>query len=307
MAGLFKRVTNSGVETALQSIWQMLGGMVWAAIGGAVVTGLSALIGYVSGAISPIWFDRAITGLVAFASIALFGILQAVARKAREPRTTTNDAEQPKTDPVVQPIQLGFTEIVNQTFKNQEVPLDGYRYISCIFENVTFVYNNGNTGGIDTSSRFTGSVGFKSREARIQQILAFLQSIKIIPPQTTHGLYTPILGDLPNPSSEASIIKTAVSLASHWSRLVSARQNSDEKFKDMENAYEYLVNFWNELTNAQNDTRREWFERNFPGQSLTPEDIDEFREKFLAGAKAARESLVTVLNLLAFQVTRLGA
>jgi hypothetical protein len=197
-------------------------------------------------------------------------------------------------------------DVVNQTFRNQEVPLDGYQYISCIFENVTFVYNNGVTGGFDSSSRWTGSVGFKSREARIQQILGFLQGLKIIPPQTTHGLYTPILADLPDPASDAVIIKTPAELASYWSRLISARGTSNEKFADMENTYEYVLNFWIELEQNRGSARQKWVEKTFPGNSLTPEQIDEFRDKYLAGAKAWRASLVTLLNLLAFQFPKLG-
>jgi hypothetical protein len=33
------------------------------------------------------------------------------------------------------------TIVVGKSFKNEVVPLDGYFYVSCIFENVTFVYN----------------------------------------------------------------------------------------------------------------------------------------------------------------------
>jgi hypothetical protein len=198
-------------------------------------------------------------------------------------------------------------EIVNQTFRNQEVPLDGYQYIACTFENVTFVYNNGVTGGFDPSSCWTGSVGFKSREPRIQQILGFLQSLKIIPPQATQGLYTPMLADLPNPARDAVTIKTPAELAAHWSRLVSARGTSNEKFADMENTYEYVLNFWNELEQNRNSAKQKWIDRNFPGNSLTPEQIDEFREKYLAGATAWRASLTTLLNLLAFQFPKLGA
>jgi hypothetical protein len=201
---------------------------------------------------------------------------------------------------------LRFEDVVNQTFKNQEVPLDGYRYVACTFENVTFVYNNGVTGGIDPSSRWTGSVGFKSREARLQQILGFLQSLKIIPPQTTQGLYTPILADLPNPASDAVIINTSDELASYWSRLISARGTSNEKFKDMENTYNLLWHFWHDLEKNRDSPKQKWVEKNLPGQSLTPEKIDEFRETFLTAANVTRDSLITVLNLLGFQMLKLG-
>lgn len=302
MAELFRRIANSGIETALQSAWQMLGGMVWAAIGGVVITGLSALIGHIGGYVSPVWIDRALTALVAFGSIAVVGIIQAIVHKVRGPRTATIASP-----PTLPSPEAELTEIVNQSFRNQEVLLDGHQYISCTFENVTFVYNNGITGGFDSSSRWTGSVGFKSREPRIQQILGFLQSLKIIPPQTTRGLYMPILADLPNPANDFVIVKTPSELVSYWSRLVSARQTSCEKFADMANSYEYVLNFWNKLENNKNTDKQIWFEKSFPAQSLTPEQIDEFRDKFLAGAKAFRLSLVTLLNLLAFQFPKLEA
>jgi hypothetical protein len=35
---------------------------------------------------------------------------------------------------------IHLTQVVNETFKNQTVSLDGYEYVNCTFENVTFRY-----------------------------------------------------------------------------------------------------------------------------------------------------------------------
>jgi hypothetical protein len=92
-----------------------------------------------------------------------------------------------------------FTEIVNQTFQGQEIPLDGYIYIGCTFADVKFVYNNGETGGFDPTCKVGGNFGFKSRDPYIQQMLFFLVHLHFMHPPI-NGRYTPILGDLPNPN-----------------------------------------------------------------------------------------------------------
>jgi hypothetical protein len=97
--------------------------------------------------------------------------------------------------------EVEIKDIVNQTFENQEVLLDGYRYIACTFINVTFVYNNGPTDGFDPAScKWTGSVGFKSRDERIQSLLGFLKSLRIIRPEA-EGRYTPILAPVSSPTA----------------------------------------------------------------------------------------------------------
>jgi hypothetical protein len=245
--------------------WGVAGNALWTWLtGGVLVAGAAAALSW-RRALGPVWLDRGITALIVLAAVMGGSAIQTLIRRRTRPRE-----ERPNTNRAADDGSLQIKEILNQTFKNQEVPLDGYQYISCIFENVTIVYNNGVTGGFDPSCRWTGSVGFKSREARIQQTLILLQSLKIIPPQTTRGLYTPILADLPDPASEAIVVNSPAELVSYWSRLISARQTSNEKIADMENTYEYLQNFWDELVNSQRDNARQRWERCFQDNRSRP-------------------------------------
>ncbi len=81
-------------------------------------------------------------------------------------------------------------EIVNQTFRNQEVPLDNHAYFACTFENCSFVYNFGPTGGFGPGCKFSGSRGIKSSDPRLQHLLHFLESLGLLNPYLK-PLYTP--------------------------------------------------------------------------------------------------------------------
>jgi hypothetical protein len=109
----------------------------------------------------------------------------------------------PANAPTVSPSSHEFKEIVNQRFQGQEILLDGYVYIGCAFDDVTFVYNNGDTGGFDPTCKVRGNIGFKSRDPHIKQMLFFLEHLHFMNPAAA-GRYTPILQDLPNPESALS-------------------------------------------------------------------------------------------------------
>ena len=82
-------------------------------------------------------------------------------------------------------------EIANQHLKNRDVLMDGRLYINCTFENVTFVYNGGKTGGFDPSCKFLdGTVGFTTKNPKLSQMLHFLKSLRIMYPNV-EGRYTP--------------------------------------------------------------------------------------------------------------------
>jgi hypothetical protein len=87
------------------------------------------------------------------------------------------------------PALLKIDEVVNQTFMNQEVPLDGRAYFACTFENCAFVYNFGPTGGF-TDCAFKGSRGLKGGDPRLQHLLRFLGSLGLLNPWTK-PLYIP--------------------------------------------------------------------------------------------------------------------
>jgi hypothetical protein len=74
----------------------------------------------------------------------------------------------------------------------------------------------------------------------------------------------------------------------------------------LENTYEYFMHCWGNLISQKNDTRQAWFDKNFPDQSLTPELVDDFRQQTMNAAFAAKNALMIVLKLLAFQVPKLG-
>lgn len=196
-------------------------------------------------------------------------------------------------------------EIVNQTFQGQEILLDGYVYIGCTFTDVTFVYNNGETGGFDPTCKVGGNFGFKSRDPHIQQMLFFLEHLRFMRPPVK-GRYTPVLDDLHLSESSSLVIRTPAELAAYWSRLVSARNDSDERLRDFQNVYEHFLHFWEALEKQRKDPQQVRFDKIFPGDSLTPEEIEEFRKRALTAAIGYRESLTTVILLLGFQVPPLG-
>lgn len=67
--------------------------------------------------------------------------------------------------------------IENQTFMNETVPLDGFHYRKCRFENVTFVWNG--TGPSIMESNIFGKVRLKTSDYRITNTLALLQGMGV--------------------------------------------------------------------------------------------------------------------------------
>jgi hypothetical protein len=94
-----------------------------------------------------------------------------------------------------------IAEVVNQTFKNQEVFLDGHAYFACTFENCSFVYDFGPTGGFGPNCKFGGSRGIKGNDPRLQHLLHFLESL---------GLLNPFLKPVYTPKSAALVSEGSV-------------------------------------------------------------------------------------------------
>jgi hypothetical protein len=67
-------------------------------------------------------------------------------------------------------------QIVNQTFENREVVLDGYSYTGCRFINVTFVYN-GTTPPQFNNNKFFGTVQFRSDNPAINGGVVILKGL----------------------------------------------------------------------------------------------------------------------------------
>jgi hypothetical protein len=84
----------------------------------------------------------------------------------------------------------GYKEIANQHFLNTDVLLDGYLYVACKFENVTFQYNGADSGGFTGQCLFNGPPSLKTSDPKLKQMLAFLYSIGMIR-EDSSGLYTP--------------------------------------------------------------------------------------------------------------------
>jgi hypothetical protein len=84
----------------------------------------------------------------------------------------------------------GYKEIANQEFLNQDVLMDGYLYLACRFTNVTFVYNGGECGGFSGHCSFERSLGFKTGDPKIGQMLGFLKEIGMLRPDA-FARYTP--------------------------------------------------------------------------------------------------------------------
>jgi hypothetical protein len=92
-------------------------------------------------------------------------------------------------------------EVVNQTFRTQEVLLDGHAYFACTFEDCRFVYNFGATGGFGPHCTFAGLRGIQGSDPRLQHLLHFLESL---------GLLNPFLKPFYTPKSAALISTTSI-------------------------------------------------------------------------------------------------
>jgi hypothetical protein len=114
------------------------------------------------------------------------GFMWVVKQFQKVPAESAPVVEQIPPDPVAPQIE----EVVNQPFKNQEVLLDGHAYFACIFENCSFVYNFGPTGGFASHCNFTGSRGIKSSDPRLAHLLHFMESLGLLNP-FIKPLYTP--------------------------------------------------------------------------------------------------------------------
>ncbi|MGO9449676.1 MAG: hypothetical protein ACLQDV_01335 [Candidatus Binataceae bacterium] len=86
--------------------------------------------------------------------------------------------------------QPKIKEVINQTFRNQEVALDGHAYFACTFEDCVFVYNFGPTGGFGPDYKWAGTRGLKGNDPRLQHLLHFLGSLGLLNPWIK-PLYTP--------------------------------------------------------------------------------------------------------------------
>jgi hypothetical protein len=84
----------------------------------------------------------------------------------------------------------GPKEIANQEYLNCDVLMDGHLYLACRFTNVTFVYNGGDAGGFNSHCLFGGSIGLKTGDPKLGQMLGFLREIKMLRPDSL-ALYTP--------------------------------------------------------------------------------------------------------------------
>jgi len=83
-----------------------------------------------------------------------------------------------------------YVEVANQSLLNQDVVLDGHLYLDCKFTNVTFVYNGGDCGGFNGQCLFGGSLGFKTGDPKMGQMIGFLREIKMLRPDSI-AMYTP--------------------------------------------------------------------------------------------------------------------
>jgi hypothetical protein len=84
----------------------------------------------------------------------------------------------------------GPKEIANQEYLNCDVQMDGHLYLACRFTNVTFVCNGGDAGGFDGHCLFGGSIGLKTGDPKLRQMLGFPREIRMLRPDS-FARYTP--------------------------------------------------------------------------------------------------------------------
>jgi len=70
--------------------------------------------------------------------------------------------------------------IANRKFLNEIVPLDGFKYANCIFENVTFQYNGTALFGFEHNKVF-GTASFRSDSDAVTATVSMFKGFGIIP------------------------------------------------------------------------------------------------------------------------------
>lgn len=118
--------------------------------------------------------------IVLLALVAIIWIIKLI----KKPNTSTNMHS--SFDP-----EMKVKQILNQRYLNITVPLDGFEYVNCTFENVTFVYEGKGPSGMIRPIIPSGTtLAFGSHDIPIKyaiQIMTFLNSnseraeIKMLP------------------------------------------------------------------------------------------------------------------------------
>jgi len=84
-----------------------------------------------------------------------------------------------QTHPLNWPNPYNPKQIINQTFENQEVVLDGFSYIDCTFHNVTFVYN-GTTPIQFNNNKVDGIVRYRTDSQPVSGAIAWMKGFNLM-------------------------------------------------------------------------------------------------------------------------------
>jgi hypothetical protein len=71
--------------------------------------------------------------------------------------------------------------VVGKTFRNEKVPLDGYSYSNCVFDNVKLIYN-GTTAAQINNSKVTGALVISSDNMAVEGVMLLLGGIGYLKP-----------------------------------------------------------------------------------------------------------------------------
>jgi hypothetical protein len=81
-----------------------------------------------------------------------------------------------KSHQVERPSEKSLREVVGRTFRNETVPLDGYIYTDCVFQDVTFRWDGGNTAIRGAQTKVIGHKRFETFNETAVATVDLLQS-----------------------------------------------------------------------------------------------------------------------------------
>lgn len=99
-----------------------------------------------------------------------------------EPQAMTGD-EKKKHEASKDGPMLNLKVVERKKFANQEVPLDGYSYYDCVFDNVTFLFNGEPSQLINV--KVLNYARVKTFDDRVRGTFTLLKSLKILRPDAS--------------------------------------------------------------------------------------------------------------------------
>lgn len=166
-----ERWTFHSIKRAISGLfWGVLSNALWSAIsGGALTAVVVAALAYFR-QLDSIWFERGLVALVTCCVVtSLYGLILFLRPFLIHGETN------------ISPERYVGKEPSKRTWRKEIVPLDGYKYVDCDFQDVTLQYE-GKTP-IQLSHCKFGTFDIKTSNPAIAQMLVFLKAAGLIRPE----------------------------------------------------------------------------------------------------------------------------